>query len=332
MQAILMTAPGDPSVLQTQTVPTPQLSQPSQLLVRLKAAGVNPIDTKLRQRGTFYPNQMPAILGCDGAGLVEAIGPGVQRYQPGDAVYFCNGGLGADSGTYAEYTVVEERFVAPMPKTLSFIEAAAAPLVLITAWEALYDRARLQAVQTALIHGGAGGVGHVALQLAKIRGAKVCTTVSSAEKAAFVQSLGADLAIPYRQTDFVPAALDWTEGKGVHCAFDTIGGPLLEKTFPAVRVYGDIVTILAPDPATNWKIARDRNLRLSLELMLTPHLQALPEARKAQAHILSECANWIDQGLLRIHVSHQFPITEAAVAHRLLEQGGVMGKIVLAID
>ncbi|MGA1409896.1 MAG: zinc-dependent alcohol dehydrogenase family protein [Prochlorotrichaceae cyanobacterium] len=329
MKAIVMTTAGEPEVLQLQTIPDPPSPQGTQLLIRLRAAGVNPIDTKLRQRGTFYPEQMPAILGCDGAGTVEAVGSQVERYRSGDEVYFCHGGLGNQPGTYAEYAIVEERWVAPKPESLSFEEAAAAPLVLITAWEALYDRARIQAVQSVLVHGGAGGVGHVALQLARLQGAKVCTTVSDAKKASMVQDLGVDHAILYRESNFVEAALQWTDGKGVHTAFDTVGGALLEQTFGAVRPYGDVVTILAPAADTNWKVARDRNLRISLELMLTPQLQGLIDAQKHQVRILEDCARWFDQGLLKIHVNDRFPLAEAAAAHRRLEQGGQMGKIVL---
>ncbi|MGA1603734.1 MAG: zinc-dependent alcohol dehydrogenase family protein [Prochlorothrix sp.] len=331
MKAIVLTAPGAPENLQLQTLPDPEIQRGTDLLIRLKAAGVNPIDTKLRQRGSFYPDRTPTVLGCDGAGIVEAVGSHTERFKVGDEVYFCQGGLGGPGGNYAEYTVVDERFVAPKPRNLSFAEAAAAPLVLITAWEALYDRGRLQAVQTALIHGGAGGVGHVAIQLAKIRGARVCTTVSSGEKAAFVKQLGADLPILYRETDFVQAAREWTEGKGVHLAFDTVGGALLEQTFGAVRIYGDVVTILAPDPATNWQVARDRNLRTSLELMLTPMLQDLREDQKHQARLLEDCTRWFEQGLLKIHLAQTFPLAEAAAAHRLLAQGGMMGKVVLEL-
>lgn len=331
MKAIVLTAPGAPETLQLRTIPDPQLTGGSDLLIKLKAAGVNPIDTKLRQRGSFYPDRAPTVLGCDGAGIVQAVGSHVERFKVGDEVYFCQGGLGGPGGNYAEYAVVQERFVAPKPRNLSFAEAAAAPLVLITAWESLYDRGRLQAVQTTLIHGGAGGVGHVAIQLAKIRGARVCTTVSSEEKADFVKKLGAELPIRYQETDFVQAALDWTDGKGVHLAFDTVGGALLEQTFGAVRIYGDVVTILAPDPATNWKVARDRNLRTSLELMLTPMLKGLIEDQKHQARLLEDCSRWFEQGLLKIRLAHTFPLAEAAAAHRLLEQGGMIGKVVLEI-
>ncbi|MDI9640100.1 zinc-dependent alcohol dehydrogenase family protein [Geitlerinema splendidum] len=329
MKAVLMTASGTPDVLQVQEIPKPTLKGDKDLLVRLKAAGINPIDTKLRQRGTFYPDQMPAILGCDGAGIVEAVGSGVQNFQVGDEIYFCNGGLGGHPGNYAEYTIIDERFAAQKPTSLSFAEAAAAPLVLITAWEALYDRGNLQAGRTTLIHAGAGGVGHVAIQLAKLQGATVATTVSTEEKAKFVRQLGADQVIFYQQTDFVQATLDWTNGEGVDLAFDTVGEPLLTQTFPAVRVYGDIVTILTPGSDTEWKVARNRNLRVSLELMLTPMLTGMVEAQQEQARILRQCARLIDEGKLKIQLTQTFPLAEAANAHRLLESGSMLGKIVL---
>jgi NADPH:quinone reductase len=332
MKAILMTAPCAPEVLQLARVPDPILQQTTEMLVQLKAAGVNPIDTKLRQRGTFYPDRMPAILGCDGAGIVTAVGSAVTRFQIGDAVYFCNGGLGGHPGNYAEWAIVDEKFAARKPETLSFAQAAAAPLVLITAWEALFDRGRLQAGQTVLIHAGAGGVGHVAIQLAHWQGAQVCTTVSNSTKADFVQQLGADYVIDYKTTDFAPATLAWTQGQGVDLAFDTVGGSILGQTFPAVKLYGDVVTILEPDPATPWKPARNRNLRVGFTLMLTPMLQGLVAAQQAQAKILEHCAQLIDQGQLTIAIGATFPLAEAAAAHRHLEQGGVTGKIVLLID
>jgi NADPH:quinone reductase len=213
-----------------------------------------------------------------------------------------------------------------------FAEAAAAPLVLITAWESLFDRGRLEAGQRVLIHAGAGGVGHVAIQLAKLRGAEVCTTVGSQEKARLVRQLGADYPILYKQTDFVQAVLDWTGGEGVNLAFDTIGGKIFYDTFPAVRVYGDVVTILEPDPAHfNWKTARSRNLRISLELMLTPLLEGLVAAQQHQADILQQCATWIDEGRLKIHLGQTFPLQDAAAAHKAIETGSTTGKIALII-
>ncbi|MBD2042104.1 zinc-dependent alcohol dehydrogenase family protein [Microcoleus sp. FACHB-672] len=333
MKAVVMTAVGDPEVLQLQDIPQPNIEKDTEILVRLKAAGVNPVDTKLRKGGTFYPDKTPAVLGCDGAGIVEATGSAVSKFNTGDEVYFCNGGLGGPTGNYAEYAVIDERFAAKKPASLSFAEAAAAPLVLLTAWEALYDRARLQAGQKVLIHAGAGGVGHVAIQLAKLQGAEVCTTVGDEEKAEFVRQLGADLAILYKQTDFVQATLDWTDGEGADIVFDTVGGETFYKSCPAVRVYGDLVTILEPEPEYgNLKIARLRNLRISLELMLTPMWQGLAKYQEEQAKILQQCADMIDEGRLKIHLGKTFPLQEAAAAHHLQETASMTGKIVLLID
>jgi NADPH:quinone reductase len=334
MKAIVITTPGAPEVLQLVEVPTPQIQNDTEILIRLHAAGINPIDTKLRSRGTFYPNEMPAILGCDGAGVVAEIGKKVERFKIGDEVYFCAGGLGkSGTGNYAEFTVVDERWVARKPTSLSFAEAAAAPLVLITAWESLYDRGRLEAGQKVLIHGGAGGVGHVAIQLAKLKGAEVCTTVGSPEKARLARKLGADNTIIYKQTDFVQAVLDWTGGEGVDLAFDTVGGKIFYDTVPAVRVYGDLVSILEPNPTDgNFKTARSRNLRISLEIMLTPALQGIVAAQHHQTEILEKCASWIDEGKLKIHLSQSFPLQDAFAAHKAIESGSTTGKISLLIE
>lgn len=331
MKAVVITAPGLPETLQVQSVPNPTLEQDTDLLVRLKAAGVNPIDTKLRKRGTFYSENSPAILGCDGAGVVEAVGSAVTQFRVGDEVYFCNGGIGLHPGNYAEFASVNEQFAALKPKRLSFTEAAAAPLVLITAWEALYDRAKLEAGRTVLIHAGAGGVGHVAIQLARLAGARVCTTVSSVEKAKTAKNLGAEHCIFYRQENVVDAVMHWTGGRGVNLGFDTVGGSVLSQTFAATAIYGDVVTLLAPAADTDWKIARDRNLRFSFELMLTPMLQSLIDAQRDQANILRQCARLIDQGQLQIILTKTFPLDAAVEAHRCLESGGMIGKIALHI-
>ena len=332
MRAIAMTTNGSPNVLQPQDVISPKINTPQHILIRLQAAGINPVDTKLRRGGTFYPEQLPAILGCDGAGVVEQVGSEVSRFQVGDEVYFCHGGLGKKgTGNYAQYAVVDERFVAKKPQSLSFAEAAAAPLVLITAWEALYDRGRLEAGRRVLVHAGAGGVGHVAIQLAKLKGAEVCTTVSTPEKAQFVKDLGAH-PINYQETNFVEAVNDWTEGEGVELAFDTVGGDTLEETFPAVQVYGDLVTILNPSDSTNWKQARSRNLRIGLELMLTPQLTDNLEAQIAQTQILEQCSRLIDQGGLTIHLHQTFPLEKAREAHQMIEAGGMTGKLALVMN
>lgn len=332
MKAVVMTSGGGPDVLQMQDIPEPELQGTHEVLVRLRAAGVNPLDTKLRNKPAPYPLRAPVVLGCDGAGTVEAIGSSVQDFKVGDEVYFCQCGFGNRGGTYAQYTVVEERLLAKKPHSLHFVEAAALPLVAITAWEALYDRARLAAGQTALIHGGAGGVGHIAIQLAKQIGARVATTVSSEEKAAFAQGYGADKVIRYRQEDFVAAGLAWTDRRGVDCALDTVGADTFAQTFPVVRCYGDLVTLLQPSASVDWTLARQRNLRIGFELMLSPLLLALEQGQLRQGNILRECAQRIDGGKLTIHVDATLPLAQAADAHRHLESGQVKGKVILAID
>lgn len=331
MKAVLMTGPGAPEVLSTGDIDPPQLEGEQDLLVRLKAAGVNPVDTKVRQRGVFRQEPGPHVLGCDGAGVVEQVGSGVSRFKPGDEVYFCDGGIGGARGNYAEYALVHERSVAHKPRSLNFIQAAAVPLVAITAWESLHDCAYLQQDQTVLIHAGAGGVGHIAIQLAREAGARVCTTVGSPEKAELVGSLGAELPILYKQQDFVQAALDWTDGKGVDAALDTVGGETFSRTAEAVAFYGDLVTLLQPDANTDWKAARLRNLRISLELMLSPMLFGLHEAQAHHGWILEQCAALFDRDALRVEVHRTLPLDAAAEAHRLLEQGGTVGKVVLEI-
>lgn len=327
-----MTAAGPADkVLQLADIPEPEITAAQQIKVALYAAGVNPVDTKLRSRGVFYPDALPAILGCDGAGVVTETGANVTRFRTGDRVWFCHGGLGGAPGNYAEYTVLDEAEAGAMPGGLSFEQAAACPLVLITAWEALFDRAGLGKGQTVLIHAGAGGVGHVAIQLARAAGARVATTVSTAEKAEFVLGLGADKVIYYRQQDFVEEVMDWTDGTGVDVVLDVLGGETLQHSFTAARVYGQVVTLLEPDAQISWKDARNRNLGIHFTLMLTPMLQDLPAARAHQDEILRHCAELIDTGRLRPHVGAVLPLVAAARAHELVEAGHMQGKIVLKI-
>jgi NADPH2:quinone reductase len=329
MKAMLMTAAGGPDVLQPADLPDPEIITPTQIKVRLEAAGVNPVDTKLRSRGVFYPDALPAILGCDGAGTVVETGRAVNRFSTGDEVWFCHGGLGGAPGNYARYTVLEQTEAELKPSSSSFEEAAALPLVLITAWEALFDRARLEAGQHVLIHAGAGGVGHVAIQLAKSIGANVATTVSTDEKAEFVTRLGADRVVRYKAVDFVDDIMAWTGGKGVDVVLDSLGGDTFQRSLGAARVYGHVNTLLDPGSNIDWKEARNRNLSISFTLMLTPMLKAMQDARHHQGEILRHCAELIEAGKLQTQVSKVFALEDTAKAHALIEEGHVSGKIVL---
>jgi len=172
----------------------------------------------------------------------------------------------------------------------------------------------------------------MAIQLAKLAGARVCTTVSSEKKAAFVERLGADEPVFYKEENFTIALLDWTNEEGVDICLDTAGGETFEHSFTAVRVYGDLVTLLPPPPDTNWMVARQRNLRIGFELMLTPHYLGMVDAQRRQGQILRDASGLIDEGRLRVHVAETFPLEDAAEAHRRLEAGAATGKLVLAID
>lgn len=163
MKAMLMTSAGSADVLALYDVEKPELLSPHHLRVKLAAAGVNPLDAKLRAKPAYYPDKLPAILGCDGAGVVEKIGGAVTRFKVGDTVYFNNGGIGDEPGCYAEFTALHEDYCAASPANLSLQDSAALPLVLLTAYEALVERAHLQAGQTILIHAAGGGVGHIAV-------------------------------------------------------------------------------------------------------------------------------------------------------------------------
>ena len=329
MQAIVMREIGGPEVLKPESLPDPQITSPTGIRVQLKAAGVNPIDTKLRSRGVFIPDGLPAILGCDGTGVVVETGSEASVFREGDEVWFCHGGLGGLQGNYAEQVVLDESVCCRKPASIDFAHAAAAPLVLITAWEALFGRAHLAEGQTLLVHAGAGGVGHVAIQLAKQVGARVMTTVSSDEKAEFVRGLGADVVINYREEDFVEVVLEHTQGQGADLVLDTVGPEVLKQSIPATAHYGDLVTLLDPGPDIDWKEARMRNLRLGFTLMLTPMLRELPQARAEQVTILCNCSEFIDSGNLKLTLADTLPLNQAAEAHRRIEEGHTQGKLVL---
>lgn len=332
MKAILMTAAGNPDVLRLHEIEKPGLPSPHHLRVKLSAAGVNPIDTKLRAKPVYYPDKLPAILGCDGAGMVEEIGSAVSRFKVGDAVYFSNGGIGDEPGCYAEYTTLHEDYCAAKPANIGLHDSAALPLALITVWEALVERANLQAGQTVLIHAGAGGVGHIAVQLAHHLGASIAVTVSDDRKSELAGRLGATKIIRYREQDFVQETLNWTEGMGVDVVFDTVGGDTFLRSLSAVRVGGKVVSLLPTALSlADTQLARLRNLSLCYELMLTPQVMKLHDERVRQRRILEQGTQLVEAGKLTVLVSHQLPLAEASQAHRLIERGGVIGKVLLNI-
>jgi len=328
MKAILIKSVGDPKVLEVADIPKPEINNENEVLVKIKAAGVNPIDAKLR--GGLYPlNNFPAVLGCDGAGIVEGVGNEVTKFKIGDPVYYFHGGVDGIQGNYTEYKVLNQHFIAHKPKSIDFFESAALPLVAITAWEALFIHANLKKDKSVFINGAAGGVGHVAIQLAKYKKAKVFASVSSDEKNIFVSKLGVDHVINYKKENVSDEILKLTNNKGIDIVLDSVGGDEIEKIIPAISHYGKIVTLLQPNNKINWSNARFRNINLSFEVMLSPLLFNLKNKQIKQTKILQKCANLIDNKNLKIHINNVMPLKWAAKAHKKIEAGHTMGKIVL---
>lgn len=333
MKAVQLVKTGGPENLHYGDVPAPEIESESAVLVRVKAAGINPVDIKQRGRGTWYPSELPAILGIDGSGIIEKTGSKVTRFNEGDEVYFAHGGVGKEQGNYAEYTVMEERFLAPKPKSLSFAEAAGAPSSLITAADSLFQHGQLRKGETVLIQAGAGGVGHLTVQMAVVHGARVATTVNTNEKAELVRSLGAEKIIFYEKKDFVEETLEWTNNRGVDLAVDIVGKKTFFDTFRAVRYYGRVVTLLGPDPDhADWMEARLRNLAVSFELMPSPMFYDLIDQQERQTQVLRDCTQLFEQGKLRVVASRTYALREAPDAHRYIEKGETMGKVVLLMD
>lgn len=240
MKALVLQRFGTAPVLQTVDKPVPQAGQ---VLVKIKASGLNPLDVKIMAGEAKHAQvQLPAIIGVDGSGIVEAVGEGVTQFKPGDEVYGMVGGVGGHSGTQAEYVAADARLLAHKPANLTFHEAAAVPLVFITAWEGLVDQANVQAGQKVLIHGGAGGVGHMAVQIARARGAEVFATVR-ASQFDLMKSYGAT-PIDYTTTAVEAYVKEHTQGEGFDVILDNVGGQTLDDSFTAVKHYGKVVTII----------------------------------------------------------------------------------------
>ena len=329
MRAVVVTAKGDPSVLDPRNIDAPEPGKDNHVLVKIAAAGVNPIDTKVRA-GNLFGAEFPFIPGCDACGTVVETGSAVKDFKPGDKVWYCHGGLGFAQGNYAEYNVLEEWQLVHKPASIDEVQAAASPLVLITAWESLITQARLEAGETVLIHAGAGGVGHVAIQLAKWRGARVITTVSSLEKAAIARELGADEIIDYRNENLAERIAELTDGRGADVVYDTVGPAVFQDSIPLTAHYGRLVTLINP-AGIDWTEARIRNLAVHFTLMLAPWVRNLRDHWLRQVDILKQCGELFDSGRLQVRVQETLPLEQAAEAHRIIEQGHASGKLVLTI-
>jgi NADPH2:quinone reductase len=298
----------------------------NQVLVRVLASGVNPLDTKIRAGKAAHARQpLPAVLGLDMAGIVEEVGSGVSGFQPGDEVYGMVGGVGGLQGTLAQFVSVNADLLAHKPKSLSMRQAAALPLVTITAWEGLVDRARVRHGQKVLIHAGAGGVGHIAIQLAKSFGADVFATVSSSKKH-LVEELGA-IAIDYRTLSTEQYVDLYAQGEGFDIIYDTVGGTTLDASFTAVKRYtGHVVSCLGWGTHALAPLSF-RGATYSGVFTLMPLLSGI--GQKNHGHILREAAALADAGKLKPFLNEKhFTADQIEAAHALVESGP-LGKVVV---
>lgn len=327
MEAMVIRRFGGPEVFISATVPKPRLKA-GEVLVEVRATSVNPVDYKLRQ-GLFaaIAPPFPAVLHGDVAGVVVKTAAGVSRFRPGDAVYGCVGGVGKTPGCLAEFVAADARLLAHKPKSLDFAAAAALPLVGITAWEALIDRARVGPGERVLVHGAAGGVGHIGVQLAKWAGAKVYATASGDEKMRLAKDLGAAAAINYKEENVEAYVARLTRRRGFDVVFDTVGGENLDRSFAAAALGGRVAAIAARGAADLTPLHM-KALTLHAVFMLVPLLYGM--GRERHGEILGELARLVDDGQLRVVLdAMRYSFLDVGSAHSRLEQGQAMGKIVL---
>ena len=308
MKAIVIHEYGAPEVLKYEDVPRPEPKE-NQILVRVIAAGVNPVDGMIRSGmfAKYEKDVFPMIPGADIAGVVEKAGSKITKFKAGDPVYayvsLKNG------GGYAEYAVATESKASPKPKLLTYVEAAAVPVVALTAWQALIDTAKLGAGQTVLIHGGSGGVGSFAIQIAKAHGAKVIATASTANQD-LLKQLGADVAIDYTKTKFEDIARD------VDVVLDSVGKDTLARSYGVVKKGGFIVSLVARPNPTELEKHGIRGAPISVE----------PNSAE-----LAEIGKLIDKKKIKVIVSQTLPLSEAIKAQEQVATGHTRGKIVLKV-
>ncbi|MEH1899818.1 MAG: zinc-dependent alcohol dehydrogenase family protein [Nostoc sp.] len=317
---------------QTATFRTAEIPRPEptakQVLVRIKASGVNPLDSKIRTgKAPHAKPVLPAVLGTDLAGVVEAVGQNVTAFKVGDEVYGLTGGVGGLQGSLAEFAAVDPDLLAKKPTNLSMREAAALPLVVLTAWEGLVDRANVRDGQKVLVLGGSGGVGHVAVQIAKARGAKVFAT-ASAVKHDMLKQLGA-VPIDYHSVSIEQIVQMYTDGHGFDLVYDTVGGSTLDDAFQAVRIYGHVVSSYGWGQHSLMPLSR-KAATYSGIFVLLPLLNG--EGRTHHGEILHQATQLADAGQLRPIVDpRHFTLDTALDAHKAVEQGTSVGKIVIDI-
>ena len=318
MKAIVLKSFGGPESFELCDLPQP-VPDAGQVLVRVHATSINPLDYQVR-RGD-YPDlvPLPAITGHDVSGVVEEVGPGVTNFSAGDEVWYTPQ-IFDGPGSYAEYHVAAEGIIGKKPAALSHLEAASLTLVGGTVWEALVVRAALRVGESILVHGGAGGVGHVAIQLAKAMGARIFTTVRETNFE-FARSLGADVIINYKQEDYVDVIRRETGGRGVGVVLDTIGGETLSRSPDALAQLGRVVSIV--DTAQPQNVLQAWGKNASYHFVFT----------RQNRGKLDELSTLIERGQLRPHVGAVYSLADVPLAHARLERpnNGLQGKIAIAV-
>jgi NADPH:quinone reductase-like Zn-dependent oxidoreductase len=309
MKAVRIHSYGNTDVLRYEDAPRPTAG-PHEVLIRVYATSVNPFDCAVRAGylSGFFNYTLPIILGTDVAGVVEAVGPGTTAFAPGDPVY-ARAGVFRD-GANAEYVSVAATDVAAKPKTLDFIHSAAVPHVTLTAWQALIESANLSEGQTVLIHAAAGGVGHVAVQLAKVRGAKVLATASG-NNHEFLRELGVDEVIDYNHVPFEDVV------QNVDVVLDAVGGDTQQRSWSVLNPGGVLLSLVQP-PSEEAAAARGAR---------AAYISSAPPIGK----VLGEVAEMIDSGRITPTVSAVLPLADIVKAHQMIETRHTRGKIVLQV-
>ncbi|TBW54418.1 quinone oxidoreductase [Marinobacter halodurans] len=331
MKAMVIEEFGGPDVFVERDVETPEPG-PNQVRIRVVASSLNPIETKIRSGFVKSGPAMPAILNGDVAGVVDKVGSGVSRFAPGDEVFGCAGGVRGWQGALADYMIADERVLAKRTPdmALPLEECAALPLVFLTAWSALVDRSGLQSGEHVLVHAGTGGVGHVAIQIARHFGARVSTTVSTREKAELAEKLGADDIIYYRDEPVADYVQRLTDGQGFDLVFDTVGGDNLDRSIEATAIARRLTSI-------NTRSTHDlsqlhaKGLSLHVVFRSIPLLHGI--GMDDQPRMAAAMADMIRQGAVRPLLDpERFTFSRVGEAHRKLEAGETTGKILLLRD
>lgn len=328
MKAMVLNQYG-PEAAFEQTDMTAPSAQPGQVIVRVAATSINTVDTMIRKMGKDLPlsPDLPAVLGMDFAGTIEAVGEDVSGFAPGDEVYGCAGGLADLQGALAELIPADARLIAHKPKSLSMREAAALPLVGITAFEGL-QRAGAKAGQKVLVHGGTGGVGHVAVQLAKHFGATVYSTASGEQAFDILKGYGAT-PIDYKTETVADYVEAHTGGAGFDVVFDTVGGENMLNSFEAAALNAQVATTVAM-VELDLTTAHFKGLSMHVVFMLIPMLH--DHQRQAHGDILAQLAHIVDQGGVKPLLDEQtFSLSEAGKAHDRLTSGQAIGKVVVEV-